>query len=223
MSRRERGQTLIETIVAIFVLTTGLSAGLALAIFAFSASSDISERIIATGLAREGVEGVRRLRDSNWLWGKQNGKLLACPDLGAAEVCYVNWLGPAPYDIHGAADPGTPYRLSFNPAAAGNKLTLDQGSIYRLYAQLGGGLSHTVNSQPTNLFRKIFVIYLCQSGSINGYCPNGGYTNSSPLVLVRSVVWWHGKKCPVITDYNSPSDTTCKIVTEENLTNWKDY
>lgn len=210
---RQSGQTLIETIVAIFVLTSGLSAGLALAIFAFGSASDISERITATGLAREGIEGVRRLRDSNWLWGKKNSQLQSCPELGQAQTCYLNWLGPALYDIRGSVS-GVAYRLNFNPTAQGSKWTLDQGGGYRLYLQSGGGISHTVNSQPTNLFRKIFVIYQSQSG---------GYTASSPLVLVRSVAWWWGKNCPNITDYNNPSDTSCKIITEENLTNWKNY
>ena len=66
-TRYQAGQTLIETIVALFVMTTGLSSGLALATFAFGSSSDISEKITATGLAREGIEITRRMRDSNWL------------------------------------------------------------------------------------------------------------------------------------------------------------
>src|SRR3989344_2406253 len=66
---KEKGQTLIETVVALFVLTTGLTAGLSLAIYSFSTTTEISRKIIATGLAREGIEVARRQRDSNWLAG----------------------------------------------------------------------------------------------------------------------------------------------------------
>lgn len=198
----ESGQTLIETIVAIFVLTTGLSAGLGLAIFAFGSASEITERITATGLAREGIEVTRRMRDSNWL----AGTLVGC---GGVQQCYQTWL-TAPYGISGTLT-GRAYRLEFNPASVGNKWTLVQSNNYRLTTVPGSGFTHS-GTETQNFFRKIFIIH---------------QTTADPAaetqILVRSVVWWYGKNCPVITDYNVTDDTKCKIVTEEILTNWKNY
>lgn len=215
MTRRESGQTLIETIMALFVLTTGLSSGLALAVFAFGASTEITEKIAATGLAREGIEVVRRMRDSNWLAEKEDGNLENCNDLGTGQVCYEDWLNST-YDIRGTSG-GRRYRLVFDPTATGNKWSLpqsDNDSVYRLYQQSGGGLSHN-SGTPTNFFRK-FYIFDQQTSS--------PYSDQSPLTLVRVIVWWHGKRCNNnLTNYTDPSDTTCKIISEEYLTNWRNY
>lgn len=209
-----QGQSFIETIVAIFVLITGLSAGLALSVVSFGASSDITEKITAIGLAREGIEAVRRMRDSNWL----AGMLVSCPDLDNDQFCYTTWLSGPPYDIQGASGAGLDYRLFFDPASSANKWVLspaNAASDYRLYLQASGGLSHTAtNAEGLNYFRKIKIIYADTASP---------YSVSSPLVLVRSVVWWHGKNCPSNTDFVNPSDTTCKIISEEYLTNWKNY
>jgi Tfp pilus assembly protein PilV len=65
--KRQSGQTLIETITALFILTTALVAGLSLAIYAASSSNRSKEEVVASNLAREGIEVVRMMRDSNWL------------------------------------------------------------------------------------------------------------------------------------------------------------
>lgn len=61
------GQTLIETIIAIGVMAVGLVAILSLAISYISFAGQTKERVIATGLAREGVEVIRGIRDNNRL------------------------------------------------------------------------------------------------------------------------------------------------------------
>ena len=198
------GQTLIETIVAIFVLTTGLAAGLGLAIYAFGASSEIVERITATGLAREGIEVIRSKRDSNWLAGTLS-------DCGDGQRCYTTWLN----GIAGAAG-GHIYKPAFLSNNPGNKWNIvDKASgDFRLYRQADGTFSLTGSpNPPTPFFRKIFIVNWATDGMGN-----------TSQVLVRSVVWWSGKNCAAIADYNPPTLTTnCKVVTEEILTNWKNY
>lgn len=209
-----QGQTLIETIVAIFVLTTGLASGLALAIFVFGSSSDVSEQVIATSLAREGVEAVRRMRDSNWL----QGTLSSCDDLGTGQACYSNWL-TSPFDITGAVGAGKEYRLHIRDSVAGPRYTLLAGgptATYRLYQRSTGLIHHNPTGTPLNFFRKINIIYLETTGD---------YSATSPKVLVRSVVWWHGRNCPELTYYDVDTgvQTDCRAISEEILTNWKNY
>jgi hypothetical protein len=204
----ESGQSLIETILAIFILTTGLSSGLALAIFSFGASSDIAERITAVGLAREGVESVRMMRDTNW----QQSILSDCGDSLSGQQCFNNWLNGV-FDIRGSGS-GTNYRLLFNPTSVNNKWSLQSDTDYRLYSQPDESLSHFSTANQTNFFRKITMIYEDTSEP---------YTSTHPLVLVRSSVWWHGKNCAAITDLTDPGQTNCKIISEEYLTNWRNY
>ena len=61
------GFTLIEGIIATGIIGTALVVGLSLAIANLSAAQTNSDRILAGQLAREGIEVVRNMRDSNWL------------------------------------------------------------------------------------------------------------------------------------------------------------
>lgn len=64
-----KGFTLIETVVAIFLLTTGLVGSFSLMqrITSFAAIS--SSQLTAAYLAQEGVEIIRNIRDTNYLEG----------------------------------------------------------------------------------------------------------------------------------------------------------
>lgn len=95
----ESGQTLIETVVAIFIFSMGITAALGLSVYAFSTSTSITKQIVGTGLAREGIEAVKNMRDSNWLQdtlgtqANSNG----CYDFSTSQAgkasCYKSWLG----------------------------------------------------------------------------------------------------------------------------------
>ncbi|MBI4215619.1 MAG: hypothetical protein HY602_02755 [Parcubacteria group bacterium] len=64
-----RGQGLIETILAVSVITTGLISVLALVITQTQAVDDSYLRLAGNALAWEGIEAARSMRDSNWLAG----------------------------------------------------------------------------------------------------------------------------------------------------------
>ncbi len=92
--RQNTGQTLIETMAAIFILTMGVTAAVGLANFALQSSTSISKQVIATGLAREGIEAVKNMRDTNWL--QQTTIDTDCWNFVSADQtakCYTNWLG----------------------------------------------------------------------------------------------------------------------------------
>ncbi len=63
----QKGFGLIETVVAIFIITVGLIGGLSLAISSTTAARNVRERFVAYALAQEGLELVRNYRDSVWL------------------------------------------------------------------------------------------------------------------------------------------------------------
>ena len=204
-STLQSGQTLIETIVASSVLVVGIIGGLSPAIYSFTNISSAATSDVAAGLAREGLEATRRLRDSNWL----AGTLADC----GGYFCYQTWL-TAPYDLSGSAGAGTEYRVIFDPEATGNKWTLAAAgglTDFRLYIQPGGEYSHTATASPSPFFRKVAVIYASDTAP---------YDATSPLVLVRSTVWWIDRRCAEVAD---PANTLCKIVSEAYLSNWKNY
>lgn len=69
----QRGISLIETLVALFILAIGITAALSLVGYVSSITASTKNKIIATNLAREGVEAVRNIRDSNWLYYGEGG------------------------------------------------------------------------------------------------------------------------------------------------------
>jgi len=214
----QAGQSLIETIIAIFILTTALTASLGVALYAFSASTSSQNEIVAVSLAREGAEVVRVMRDSNWLAGDAKGEawdLQACSDIGD-RLCYPRVYEKVPsynnYDL-----------VSGNQLAifdsSDQSWTLDStGQLnFDLYLQPDGSYTHTSSSTPPFFARMINI-------SFNSAAP---YTNenSNQELIVKSVVAWRGKGCSA---FAATADllalaTPCKIVVEEHLTNWKDY
>jgi hypothetical protein len=114
---QHQGQTLIETLVAAFMLIMGVSAAVGLAIYAFNSSTNITKQLIANGLAREGIEAIKNMRDTNWLQDTlvQNG----CYDFAAGQPnhanCYFNWLG----------NPGGAVPFCLNPTSGNGPCTGD--------------------------------------------------------------------------------------------------
>jgi hypothetical protein len=65
-----KGFTLMETIVAIFVITAGIIGVLALVTQTISSAIFSKDKLIAAYLGQEGIELVRNIRDTNWLQGE---------------------------------------------------------------------------------------------------------------------------------------------------------
>lgn len=64
LKKYQQGFTLLEVIVSIFIITTGMLAILSLDNFSLKAISVNKSQIIASGLAQEGIEIVRNWRES---------------------------------------------------------------------------------------------------------------------------------------------------------------
>ncbi len=220
---REAGQTLIETIVAIFVLTTALVAGVGLAIYAFSISTTSQAEIVAANLAREGTEVVRMMRDSNWLasdakaaQGNPTYDLQPCNDIGG-HLCFPKtYQQIQPFNAYDL-NPGN-QRLIFDPAT--NTWDLDGPGLlnFDLYLQADGSYTPTANGTST------YARMVKLSFNFNGSYPADN-NNSNGELVVRSIVAWRGKNC---TEFAGTQNllllsTKCKIIVEEHLTNWKDY
>lgn len=198
------GQTLIETIVAIGLLTTGIIAGLAAAISALSASDQSLQQIVAANLAREGAEVVRTIRDSNWY----SGALSNCDSWFGTnnnQQCYQTWDN----GIAGSAA-GTNYRATFNPSSNNwNLTTTPGGSQTRLYLRSDGTITH--NGIGSWQYSRLINI---RRDTVAPFSVN------NPRLHVKSTVWWNNKHCPQVDD---PALSTCKVIVDEYLTNWRNF
>lgn len=69
MHNHKKGFTLPELLVAMTVLVLVIFAATNLLVTIIRSNNDNLNTLIAYGLAQEGIEGVRNIRDSNWLLG----------------------------------------------------------------------------------------------------------------------------------------------------------
>ena len=68
----QKGVGLVEAVVAIGILITGIISVVSLSQSNIASSQGVAARLTAINLAREGVEAVRSMRDGNWLKGRTN-------------------------------------------------------------------------------------------------------------------------------------------------------
>ncbi len=66
-NRIPRGQSLVEAMVAISIIISSVSSSLALVQSSITSTTNGGTQVAAANLAREGIEVVRALRDTNWL------------------------------------------------------------------------------------------------------------------------------------------------------------
>lgn len=125
--RGRRGQSFIEAMVAITVIITSISSSLALIQSSITASRIGGMQVVAANLAREGLEVVRAIRDTNWLKGRsfQVGLVDASGGKTARPILDVQNGG---------------WTLSFAPTS----LTADDARVYLS----GEGVYRQADAQP---------------------------------------------------------------------------
>jgi len=72
---KKRGFTLLEVILAIFVIMVGIAGTLGIIQQGISYTQLSSSRLAANYLAQEGIEIVRNIRDANWLEMRTNSDI----------------------------------------------------------------------------------------------------------------------------------------------------
>lgn len=66
--RDSKGETLAETIIALSILAIGITIASTIILNSMRNLTNAKNRIIAVNIAREGIEAMRSIRDSNWLY-----------------------------------------------------------------------------------------------------------------------------------------------------------
>ncbi len=130
--KKRKGQTLVETIVALSVLMMGLMGLIALLTRSFAISNFVSDNYAATYLAAEGIEVVKNLIDHNIAEGLISGSTVAWNEgLVGNCPCEIEWS-----DIT-LSSAGTPRKLLLN-------------TVTGLY-------SYDVGGMPTKFVRTIYI------------------------------------------------------------------
>ncbi len=212
---KQNGQTLIETLVAAFILVMGISAALGLASYSLRATTNIRQQTVALGLAREGIEVVKNMRDTNWLKGTLTADchdFLVDSETPEGAQCYRDWL-----------DQSGGYQIS----EGNHVLSFDVGSALPWRLTGGGSYGLDISADPSvsgviyepgtgesGFYRKIII------EEQNDFVPyNEPFPG--PRLKVTSIAWWVSNSCPLNSDAN-PGDP-CTVTLETYLTNWRNF
>jgi len=86
---RHRGDTLLEVVIAMVLLSSILISTFTILNRAIATNLNVKNRIIALNIGREGFEAVRNLRDTNWLKysGDRRQKWLCRDSSGSPNAC----------------------------------------------------------------------------------------------------------------------------------------
>jgi len=151
LSRKFQGFTIIETFIAISIITVGLVGVLGLVSYTISISRISHTEIIAANLAQEGIEVIRNIRDSNWLADIADGP----PDDSVSWREHIRGTGNeragrVNYDTKGPLD------QYFNPPPGIGNIINTCGSDCRLYLK-DDFYSHDNTGEETNFYRLIRI------------------------------------------------------------------
>lgn len=183
----QKGQSIIEAIIAIAVIILALLGFLSQATSNFVIQRISENNLIASNLTQEAVEVARNIRDSNWLKG--------CFDPDDAPNCFY-------WNTDLAENQDYSARLLFDPVAP--EWTLDF-----LPDDFEGCAEDCVLDAPHDKFsRMIFLYPICENENEcegDGICEDG-QTCVSDQIGIKAVAEarWNepsGEKSFVITDY----------------------
>jgi len=145
---------MLEIVFVIGIVIIGLLGVLGLVMSSIAGSAASQTELLAANLAREGVEAVRQIRDTNWLAGRVWDYGLADDDYYGAIAVFT------PARIY--ASPATnPWQLAFNPSPAATLMYLDDdaGDYYVYYKQDINPLASPF--KPTIYSRVIILNEIC--------------------------------------------------------------
>lgn len=188
------GQSLLEVIVALGVIITGLVGTVMLIIYTLAALNVSESQVVATNLAREGIEVVRSIRDDNWL-AMESGVSGAAWNDGLHTVTNDDYSGVITFS------PATNWALDLTAA---NAITDPKAVIYTANAD---GYFSQFASPPdpddftaTQFRRLLTVLPICRDMTVpnpqpevvlsTGTCGSLGALYRQVGVEVRSRVDW---------------------------------
>lgn len=186
-----RGETLIEVVVALMMLIVGALTALRLMGVASISNQLTKERVIATNLAREGIEAVRTIRDTNWL--RYAGERRKCWNNNDSTGCDGNSTKLISHRQQYLAKFASNYRWSLSDSGLSARLDLTDGidaadEEYRLKIDADDGLYNHENGANSIYFREIYTEYL--NDTATAVIILGNPTESNVLRVTSRVEWY---------------------------------
>jgi hypothetical protein len=225
---KKRGQGILEVVIAMSVIVMGLVSIMSLVFFNINVQNYNHNMLVASNLAREGIEIVRNVRDSNWLdltkdWDDslfiEEGSTGSEIDVNSfITIIWDQWPSiPVGSSGYGIVPAGILWENCINDEyqvdSAICKLSLiplDNDPTYKTFSHEAENLV----GEDTNFYRMIYINEICDTGTeekvltdYRDFCSDYGYTKIGMQVI--SKVGWKNKGSMKI------------IEAEERIYDWK--
>jgi len=210
ITSNHRGQSLAEVMVIVFIIIVGLSGTLSLLIFSFGAVQESESRVMAANFAREGIEMVRNIRDTDWLEG--------CPNPDEPENCkYWNSslasnTNPTDYTAIAKFNPSDmTWTLEFSPETINDPET----ELYRDADSQLAIQAVTLPDLPENFtvktgYRRLLTLNpICADGSVATSPSSCDVNNDQIGIDIQSHVRWADR------------GHERNLIVEEKIYNWR--
>lgn len=208
------GQSLLEAILAIFIVLMGLTGIITLAWWNLVGGQESESRIIAANLAREGIEVVRAIKDSNWLTCENWDDEQNCTTWDYSDDSdFANDLEARINNDYTAIAVFNPesnqWHLDFTPndfSHAGTQMYLDKNNGYYLQDS-----TPPASGNPVSYYRLLWLDEICENGEIaeSGFACES-LVGNPPKIGIRV-------KCQVNWDEHGRSHI---LLTEDWIYNW---
>jgi prepilin-type N-terminal cleavage/methylation domain-containing protein len=172
--KSKKGFSIMELMIAIFVLSVGITGALKLIVATISNSIDTRNAVVASGLAQEGVELVRNIRDNNMLY--------ALADLSRDRETTFKSHGLPPNNADNFNCVFS-YDIVYSSLAGINCSANASDAAAKLYLSATGNYTHTALGNPETVFRRYVNLFYVNDGD--------DFLNPNPTGMnVVSYVWW---------------------------------
>jgi Tfp pilus assembly protein PilV len=185
-----RAFSFIEVILSVFLVGVGIVAAVNLIASGIGQTLDSKNQQVAAGLAQEGIELVRNVRDNNWAAGNKTFASANFPDCGP-QGCRIDYT----------------------------YTTINSGGTMKLMTENGTGFYvHPPAGPDTKFGRKIIITYYKADGSTVTNQANAVSAKvTSEVIWDGSCISDTGCSFPAITDCNTGNKCAYAQVT---LTQW---
>ncbi len=185
------GFSLIEVIIAMFVLVTGVLATITLTINSIKQTGNSRDSLVASALAQEGVELSRSVRDENATQGYYDRSTDLFQYFQEDQLCTID------------------YQTAFDVRTSGDPFTC--GGSVNVNLNLDSDKRYVHSGSNTEFKRAVYFTNFVANDHDPGFLP-------TKSVDVISMVTWNGKPLPGPTDSCSLANSC--IRNESKLTSW---
>ena len=202
-----KGQTLLEVLIAISILVVVLVTTISLIVASIKAGRESTNKLIGTSLAREAIEMVRNIRDSNW-----------------ATTATLYWDSGLSSGTDNSFAPVVPLASSTSPLYMDPTPSLFTDASYTAIKQSGNEYvqGFGIAGLNTQFFRMVYLNPICQKDTGEEFiayqteqavCGQAStsvqdYPNKVGIRVIVEVRW-------------SSSSSTKHVTIEDHLYNWQ--